>query len=156
MRRDHSSFVLCRKRYCLLPRKNDVQNQCVWHHAENTLSPNSRARDRFFVKDPLSVGANPNFAICLIYLHLNRMRDFFEKVLYFAALPRRLIAELGEAEAGSGFAFAGEKLLHQPFLMSLERPHFPPLRGNQLIQRRQTVGDLLLLSGRGNCDGYLF
>ena len=61
------------------------------------------------------------------------------------SLPLRRIAELGEAEAGEGFAFAGEKLLHQAFLMSLQRLHFPPLRRDQLVQRRQTVGDLLLL-----------
>jgi len=32
--------------------------------------------------------------------------------------------------------------------MSIQRLHFPPLRRDQLVQRRQTVGDLLLL-GRG-------
>lgn len=60
--------------------------------------------------------------------------------------PLRRIAELGEAEAGEGFAFAGKELLHQATLVSLQGLDFPALRGNQLVQRAQAVGDLLLLS----------
>src|SRR3546814_15343916 len=35
--------------------------------------------------------------------------------------PLRRIAALGEAEAGAGFAFAGEQLLHQAALARLQR-----------------------------------
>ena len=41
-----------------------------------------------------------------------------------------------------GFAFAGEKLLHQPFFMGLERLHLAPLRGDQFVQGTQAVSDL--------------
>ena len=50
-------------------------------------------------------------------------------------LPLPGVLEFGEAEAGEGFAFAGEKLLHQPFFMGLERVQFPALGGDQLVQR---------------------
>src|SRR3546814_8965932 len=46
--------------------------------------------------------------------------------------PLRRIAELGEAEAGAGFAFAGEQLLHQAALARLQLLHLAPLRGNQI------------------------
>jgi hypothetical protein len=59
---------------------------------------------------------------------------------------QRTVSEFGEAEAGLGFAFAGEKLLHQPFFMGLERVHFPRLRGHQLVHRTQALGDFLLFA----------
>src|SRR3546814_2330645 len=52
--------------------------------------------------------------------------------------PLRRIAELGEAEAGAGFAFAGEQLLHQAALARLQLLHLAPLRGNHLVQRRRS------------------
>ena len=62
-------------------------------------------------------------------------------------LPLPGVLEFGEAEAGLGFAFAGEKLLHQPFFMGLERVHFPRLRSDQLVHRTQALGDFLLFGG---------
>jgi hypothetical protein len=61
-------------------------------------------------------------------------------------LPLPGFFEFGEAEAGLGFAFAGEKLLHQPFFVGLERVQFPRLRGDQLVHRTQALGDLLLFA----------
>ncbi len=67
-----------------------------------------------------------------------------------SVLPLPGVLEFGEAEAGLGFAFAGEKLLHQPFFMGLERVHFPRLRGHQLVHRTQALGDFLLFGGYGS------
>ena len=54
------------------------------------------------------------------------------------------VLELREAETGEGFGCAGEKLLHQPFFMGLERVEFLAVRGNQLVERSQALGDFLL------------
>src|SRR5690606_11013679 len=62
--------------------------------------------------------------------------------------PLRRIAKLRKAEAGAGFAFAGVELLHQAALVRLRLLYLAPLRGNQLIQRRQAVGNFLLLGHR--------
>jgi hypothetical protein len=43
------------------------------------------------------------------------------------------ILKFGKAKPRLRFTFAGEKLLHQPFFMGLERVHFPRLRGHQLV-----------------------
>jgi hypothetical protein len=65
----------------------------------------------------------------------------------FTIIPLLGVLEFGEAEAGLDFAFTGEKLLHQPFFMGLERVHFPRLRGHQLVHRTQALGDFLLFGG---------
>ena len=70
------------------------------------------------------------------------------KVRQKTRFPLPSVLELRETEPGLGFAFAGEKLLHQPFFVGLERDHLPRLRGDQLVQRTQAVGDLLLLRKR--------
>ena len=67
-------------------------------------------------------------------------------------LPLPGVLKFGEAEAGLGFAFAGEKLLHQPFFMGLERVHFLRLRGHQLVHRTQALGDFLLFGGTWKND----
>ncbi|MNP23741.1 hypothetical protein D3C76_1164610 [compost metagenome] len=59
-------------------------------------------------------------------------------------IPLPGVFEFWETEAGLGFALAGENLLHQPFFMRLERINFPGLRGDQLVQGTQAVGDFLL------------
>ncbi len=46
-----------------------------------------------------------------------------------------------------------KKLLHQAFLMGLERVRFPRLRGDQLAHRTQARGDFLLFGGRWNAEG---
>src|SRR5690606_24037633 len=60
------------------------------------------------------------------------------------ALPVGAGPKLREAEARAGFAFAGEELLHQPFFVVLERVELPAFRFDQLVQRAQELGDLLL------------
>ncbi|MFN9952466.1 MAG: hypothetical protein ACK55I_05140, partial [bacterium] len=45
-------------------------------------------------------------------------------------------------------------MLHQPFLVSFQRLHFPSLRSDQVVQRTQAVRDLPLLGGYGmTCRG---
>jgi hypothetical protein len=66
------------------------------------------------------------------------------------------VGELRETEAGEGFTFAREKSLHHTALVSLQGLHFRPLGGNHLVQRRQAVGDLLLLASPGKSDQELF
>jgi hypothetical protein len=70
-------------------------------------------------------------------------RDF-RKITDHLISSSVIVSELGEAEAGAGFAFAREELLHQAAFVGLQRFHFPALRGNHLVQRRQAVGDFLL------------
>ncbi len=53
------------------------------------------------------------------------------------------------------FAFAGEKLLHQPFFMGLERIHFAGLRGDQFVQGTQAISNFLLFFRRRECDWYV-
>ena len=60
-------------------------------------------------------------------------------------IPLPGVLEFGEAEAGAGFAGAGEKLLQQPFFLGLERGELLAVAGNHLVQRRQALGDLALL-----------
>ena len=71
---------------------------------------------------------------------INKLKDFANR----PRNPLPGVLELGESEAGLGFAFAGEELLHQPFFVGLERVHFPRLRGDELVHRTQAIGDLLL------------
>jgi hypothetical protein len=68
------------------------------------------------------------------------------------ALPLRGGVELGEAEAGEGFAFAGEELLHEPLFVGLERVEFLAFGSDQLVQRAQALGDFLLLVGQRRRD----
>ena len=60
--------------------------------------------------------------------------------------------KFGKTELGLGFAFAGEKLLHQPFFMGLERVHFPRLRGGKLVNRTQALGYFWLFGGAWSWD----
>src|SRR5690606_5268922 len=48
------------------------------------------------------------------------------------------------------FAFAGEKLLHQTLFVGLEGVQLLGFRRDQIIQRRQAVGDFLLFFWLGN------
>src|SRR5690606_4643478 len=70
--------------------------------------------------------------------------DDVAKVADGLLLPLRGGVELGEAEAGEGFAFAGEELLHEPFFVGLERVEFLAFGSDQLVQRAQALGDFLL------------
>lgn len=74
-------------------------------------------------------------------MHSSHKVNYLSK---FLLLPFRLVLKFGKAEAGEGFSFAGEKLLHQPIFMDLERFEFLAVGGNQLIEVGQAVGDLLL------------
>lgn len=78
-----------------------------------------------------------------------KSRDKFNlgRKLGTAPLPR--IPKLGEAQAGDGFAFAGEELLHQPFLMGLEGVDLVRLGGDQRIEGREAIGDFLLFLKSG-------
>ena len=59
-------------------------------------------------------------------------------------LPLPRFPKLRKPQTRLGFTFAGEKLLHQPFFMGLERIHFAGLCSDQFIQGTQAVGDFLL------------
>ena len=67
------------------------------------------------------------------------------QIIEFLFLPLPRVAELGEAEAGHGFACAGEELLHQPLFVLPQGFELPALRRDQVVQRAEAVGDLLLL-----------
>ena len=56
-----------------------------------------------------------------------------DKVVEFFVTPLPSFPKLWKAEAGLGFAFAGEKLLHQPFFMLRECVHFAGLRRDRLV-----------------------
>jgi len=46
-----------------------------------------------------------------------------------------------------GFAFGGEKLLHQPFFMGIERGELLRLQGDHFVEGSEAVGDFLLFAG---------
>jgi len=68
-------------------------------------------------------------------------KPLIDHLLDAHSCPLAGVLKFGKAEAGLAFTFAGEKLLHQPFFMGLERVDFPRLRGHQLVYRTQALGD---------------
>src|SRR5690606_32921509 len=79
-------------------------------------------------------------------------RDERLQVTDLLLLPLRRVAKLRKPQAGAVFAFAGEELLHQPILVVLERVELPAFRFDQLVQRAQALGDLLLFGERWGRD----
>src|SRR5690606_18914107 len=64
-------------------------------------------------------------------------------------LPWPGVAEGGEAQAGGGLAGAGEEALHQGAFVVLQRPQPRTLGPDQIVQRRQAIGDFLLFVFNG-------
>ena len=60
----------------------------------------------------------------------------------------------GNSEAGAlGFAGLGEELLHQPLFVLPQGFELPALRRDQVVQRAEAVGDLLLLGDAAMASG---
>src|ERR1700687_50198 len=97
---------------------------------------------------PLRIGKRHPFYSAVIILRFGFTWGVagtsFCQIFELLFFPLRRVVKFWEAEAGDGFAFAEEKLLHQPFFECLERVEFLAVGGNQLVERSQAAGDSLL------------
>ena len=58
----------------------------------------------------------------------------------------RRVLELRKPQPRHGCAGLGKELLHQPLFVLPQGFELPALRGDQVVQRAEAVGDLLLLT----------
>src|SRR5690606_7096365 len=88
--------------------------------------------------------------IAYIIRTVRQTGDKFPQLTKSLFLPLLRLPKLRKPQPWYGFAFAGEKLLHQALFVGLEGVQLSGFRCDQIIQRSQAVGDFVLFFWLGN------
>jgi hypothetical protein len=70
---DHSSFAFAGRRDCLLPRKDNVYDESIFHNSKYALGANYLSANGLLVEYPLTMRTNADFAIDFVWTDAYRV-----------------------------------------------------------------------------------